>query len=104
MSYQSDHTCGGEGSHEIHGGPPSIDLHESKRVLRRAADGKFEPLLSVSEAAKLLGVHPKTLQAMAREGSVPCIRMGKYWRFRESSLDVWVREQLESEYQSRRVQ
>jgi excisionase family DNA binding protein len=58
----------------------------------------------VSEAAKLLGVHPKTLQAMAREGSVPCIRMGKYWRFRESSLDVWVREQLESEYQSRRVQ
>ena len=67
-------------------------------------DGGFEPLLAVPEAAELLRVHPKTLQAMARAGTVPCIRMGKYWRFRASALDAWVRERLESNHRSRRVQ
>ena len=66
-------------------------------------DGAFERLLDAPEAASLLRMHPKTLQAMARAGTVPCIRMGKYWRFRASSLDVWVRNRLQSEHQSRRV-
>jgi excisionase family DNA binding protein len=67
-------------------------------------NGAFERLLDVPEAATLLLIHPKTLQAMARAGTVPCIRMGKYWRFRASSLDEWVRNRLQSEQQSRRVQ
>lgn len=54
----------------------------------------FEPLLDVPEAAELLKVHPKTVQAFARAGRIPCMRMGKYWRFRASALDAWVREQL----------
>ena len=58
------------------------------------ADDTFEPLLSAEEAAELLRIHPKTLQALARAGTVPCIRMGKYWRFRKSSLDGWVSENL----------
>jgi excisionase family DNA binding protein len=64
----------------------------------------FEALLDAEQAAALLRVHVKTLQSMARAGAVPCVRMGKYWRFRASSLDMWVAEQLESDYQSRRVQ
>jgi excisionase family DNA binding protein len=51
----------------------------------------FEPLLTVQEAAAYLRIHPKTLQRMARNGDVPSIRMGKYWRFHLSALDVWVR-------------
>jgi excisionase family DNA binding protein len=65
---------------------------------------KFEPFLDVPEAAKLLRIHPKTLQALARKGEVPCLRMGKYWRFRESSLDAWVQSKLIYDDQSRRVQ
>jgi excisionase family DNA binding protein len=72
--------------------------------LHGAEESAFERLLGVLEAARLLCVHPKTLQAMARAGAVPCVRMGKYWRFRASSLDVWVRNRLESDHQSRRVQ
>lgn len=53
----------------------------------------FEPLLSTDEAASHLRMHPKTLQRMAREGQVPSIRIGKFWYFRLSALDVWVREQ-----------
>jgi excisionase family DNA binding protein len=64
-----------------------------------AADVAFERLLMIPEAAELLHMHPKTLQAMARAGTVPCIRMGKYWMFRASSLDEWVLELQ----QSRRV-
>jgi excisionase family DNA binding protein len=65
---------------------------------------QFEPFLDVVEAAKLLRIHPKTLQALARKGEVPCLRMGKYWRFRASSLDAWVQNKLIYDDQSRRVQ
>jgi excisionase family DNA binding protein len=64
---------------------------------------EFEPLLEAAEAATLLRIHVKTLQSMARAGTVPCARMGKYWRFRKSVLDAWVEDQLISDHQSRRV-
>jgi excisionase family DNA binding protein len=53
--------------------------------------GQFEPLLDAEEAAAYLRVHPKTLMRMARNGEVPAIRIGKYWRFRASALDAWIR-------------
>jgi excisionase family DNA binding protein len=64
---------------------------------------QFEPLLDAEEAANLLRIHTKTIQAMARAGTVPCVRMGKYWRFRKSSLDEWVSTRIQSDHQSRRV-
>jgi excisionase family DNA binding protein len=54
-------------------------------------DSLFEPLLTAEEAASYLRMHTKTLQRFARSGIVPCARMGKYWRFRLSALDLWVR-------------
>ena len=51
----------------------------------------FERVLNTEEAAALLQIHPKTLQRMARQGSVPAFRIGDLWRFRASSLDEWVR-------------
>jgi excisionase family DNA binding protein len=56
-----------------------------------ATGTEFERLLTAEEAAPHLRVHTKTLQKMARGGQVPCIRMGKYWFFRLSALDEWVR-------------
>jgi excisionase family DNA binding protein len=51
----------------------------------------FEPLLSESEAAKYLGgLHPKTVQRMARRGQLPAYRIGRYWRFRASELNDWL--------------
>jgi excisionase family DNA binding protein len=50
----------------------------------------FEPLMNADEAAQHLRIHTKTLQRLAREGRVPSVRMGKYWRFRLSTLDRWV--------------
>ncbi len=51
----------------------------------------FERVLNTEEAAALLQIHPKTLQKMAREGTVPAFRIGDLWRFRASALDEWLR-------------
>lgn len=54
----------------------------------------FEQLLNSREAAKLLGVHPKTLMQMARRGEIPAVRIGKFWRFRASALDSWIKSEV----------
>lgn len=50
----------------------------------------FEPLLSDVEAGELLGLHPKTVQRLSRNGELPAIRVGRYWRFRASALNTWI--------------
>jgi excisionase family DNA binding protein len=68
------------------------------------AEGIFEPLLTAEEAAEHLRIHVKTLQKLAREQRVPCVRMGKYWRFRLSALDHWVQTQQNQCSQPLRVE
>jgi excisionase family DNA binding protein len=55
-----------------------------------AAQSLFEPLLDPKQAAALLRVHQKTLVRLAREGRVPAIRVAKHWRFRASTLNLWL--------------
>jgi len=51
----------------------------------------IEPLMSETEAGQFLGgLHPKTVQRMARRGEIPAFRIGRYWRFRASELDRWL--------------
>ncbi len=50
----------------------------------------FEPLLSDVQAGGLLGLHPKTVQRLARTGKLPAVRVGRYWRFRASALNGWI--------------
>jgi excisionase family DNA binding protein len=52
---------------------------------------EFEPLIDCDEAAQLLGLHPKTVQLMARNSKLPAIRVGRFWRFRKSEIDHWLR-------------
>jgi excisionase family DNA binding protein len=67
-------------------------------------DYTFEPLLTADESAEHLRVHVKTLQKLARQHRVPCVRMGKYWRFRLSALDHWVKAQQNQTSQPFRVE
>jgi len=61
----------------------------------------YEPLLNDSEAARFLGgLHPKTVQRMARRGEVPHYRVGKYYRYRASELDAWLHSQVHSASQN----
>lgn len=61
---------------------------------------EFEPLISSSEAARLLGnIHVKTLQRYARRGRLPGYQIGGHWFFRASELDSWLRSRLNSNCQ-----
>jgi excisionase family DNA binding protein len=53
--------------------------------------GHYEPLLDDADAAQFLGgLHPKTVQRMARRGVIPHYRVGKYYRYRASELSAWL--------------
>ena len=64
----------------------------------------FEPLLNTEESATLLGgMHPKTLQRMARRGEIPGYQIAHRWYFRASELDAWLKSRLNSGSQSIRM-
>jgi excisionase family DNA binding protein len=49
-------------------------------------------LLSVEEVAEYLGVNPVTVYRWCREGRLPCVRIGKFWRVRQQVLDVFLHD------------
>lgn len=51
-----------------------------------------EPLLDSYQAARFLGVHPRTLQRMVIRGEISGVRVGRLWRFLPSSIARWVEE------------
>ncbi len=53
-----------------------------------------EPLIDADEAAKILDIHEKTVRDMARARRLPGMKLGREWKFRASSLDVWIQSEL----------
>ena len=70
---------------------------QSLKLSVNALPGPFEPLLNDRQAAALLGgIHPKTLQRLARGCQIPAYRLGRFWRYRASELDIWLRSRAQS--------
>jgi len=46
------------------------------------------PLLTSTQAAERLRLHPKTVVRMARDGRLPAVKVGTGWRFRPDQLDI----------------
>lgn len=66
----------------------------------RSAEGRqtsvmCEPLIDADRAAELLKLHPKTVKKLAQTGDLPGMKIGRVWRFRESSLDAWMCARLQ---------
>ena len=57
---------------------------------------RFEKLLSLEEAAELLGIHSESLRRMAVRGEIPALKVGRFWKCRASALDSWVESRLNS--------
>ena len=51
----------------------------------------LEPVWDCNQAARFLGLHPKTVKRMARAGVIPGCRLGRRWIFRPSELDALLR-------------
>jgi Helix-turn-helix domain len=63
---------------------------EYGREIENIMQSDFEPLLNDAQAAAFLGgLHPKTVQRMARRREIP-YRVGKYYRYRASELSAWL--------------
>lgn len=85
-------------------GNPRVVIDDIERAQRRdvrAEPERFEPLLDSDAAAKLLQIHPKTLQKLARAGRVPAHSVCGLWRFRASELDEWLKTEVSSKSHSR---
>jgi excisionase family DNA binding protein len=55
--------------------------------------------LDLNQAAKLLMIHPTTLQAKAKSGAIPGAKPGKCWVFIKQDLIDWLRSQYTSPQQ-----
>lgn len=77
-----------------------LPMHETQThaTSDRSDNGKVlafvpDPLLDTDEAAAVMKIHPKTLQKLARGGTIHGIRVGKLWRFRASHIQDWIDKQ-----------
>jgi excisionase family DNA binding protein len=93
---------GKEDSYETRDEPYSSQPPMSSSERNRGqveSDAGFEPLLDVVEAARLLRIHPKTLQKLTRIGRVPAYRVGRFWRYRGTDLEMWLQSGANSNRQ-----
>jgi excisionase family DNA binding protein len=64
-------------------------------IPKQQSPTRCEPLITADRAAELLKLHPKTVKRLAQAGTLPGMRIGRVWRFRESSLDAWMSARLQ---------
>ena len=67
---------------------------------RTEAISHHERYVDAQEGAAFLGLHPKTLMRLAREGEVSAYSISdgprRHWRFLISELDTWMRSRVNS--------
>lgn len=51
----------------------------------------MEKLLDIKEVSDRLSIRENTLRAWVFQRRIPCIRLGRLVRFRESDLAAWVK-------------
>ena len=55
-------------------------------------DEKLGAVLTIDELSAYLKIPKSTLYKLAREGKVPCQKVGRHWRFRKVAIDRWLEE------------
>jgi excisionase family DNA binding protein len=52
-------------------------------------------VMTVTEAAKYLGISGDTLYRYLGEGAIPAFKLGNRWRFKRGTLDRWLEAQIQ---------
>jgi excisionase family DNA binding protein len=47
-------------------------------------------IMNVEEVSKWLRIPLSTLYGMCRRGEIPCIKIGKHWRFEQKRIETWL--------------
>ena len=50
--------------------------------------------IGAEEAAKMLGVTPRTVTRLAERGEIPGFRVGKLWKFRPGDIREYIESQI----------
>lgn len=58
-------------------------------------------VLTIDELAAYLKIPKSTLYKLVREGSVPCQKVGKHWRFHKDAIDAWLKQRPSTTRQTR---
>lgn len=82
---------------------PTSPLLSLKERETSVASLRIEVLLTSREASEVLKIHPKVLERMAKRGEVPALKVGKFWRYRATTLDAWINSRLQSSRQPCRM-
>ncbi|HET6446804.1 MAG TPA: helix-turn-helix domain-containing protein [candidate division Zixibacteria bacterium] len=53
-------------------------------------------IMTVDEVATYLRVSQATIYRLAQAGKIPCGKVGRAWRFRKKTIDLWISEQPDS--------
>ena len=88
--------------HQTTLGVTGIELELPRQALSCMSHG-IETLLTTKEASQVLKIHPKVLERMAKRGEVPALKVGKFWRYRATTLDAWINSRLQSGSQACRT-
>ena len=51
-------------------------------------------ILNVEEVSKWLRIPLSTLYGMCRRGEIPCIKIGKHWRFEQKRIETWIENKI----------
>lgn len=51
---------------------------------------KTEKLLTPEEVSEIVSLHPETIRVMARDGRLPAVKIGRFWRFRPAAVREWI--------------
>ena len=50
----------------------------------------MKEIMTPREAAEYLSVHVRTIYRLAKNGEIPCRKVGGSWRFKKEALDEWL--------------
>ncbi len=50
-------------------------------------------ILTIKEVSEYLKLAEKTAYRLASDGKIPGFKVGGAWRFRQSEIDAWIKEQ-----------
>lgn len=80
-----------------------MNQNKSLSYDQRAEHLGFDPLMSTKEAALYLGMHVQTIKVKAMRHEIPTAgAIGRGYRFRKSSIDIWLRGQEEMKQKKKR--
>ncbi len=54
----------------------------------------YPPILTIEEASQYLRIPFSSLYKLAQDRKIPCLKVGRHWRFRKETIDSWLDQNL----------